>query len=174
MTNAGSPRRLAAPRDALRLLTECLVLAFVYDESQRRFCFVCDYPDKTAGSDRAFAAFVFDGVTSFIRESGNLSRFNRFVRAYRAMDNETPIVVQNIRTNEHEKKSRVECWFGPNFGGIRFTYNSVAAFVRDAKVRQVGGSFVYFDLASGKEFDFLLPFPDYAGPSVMQSDSVQT
>jgi hypothetical protein len=157
---ADSIRKLVSPRGALHLLTECVVLAFVYDESRRRFCFVADFPEKAPRSDRAFVAFVFEGVTNFARDNGDLAKFCRFSSAYRAAEDETPIVVQSLRTMEHERKAVVQFWFGPNFGGLSFAYDDVAAFVRDARARQVGSSFAYFDMASGEELDFLCPFPE--------------
>jgi len=57
---ADSTRTLERPREAICHLAECLVLSFEYVESNRRFHFVSDYPEKLPTSDRAFAAFVFE------------------------------------------------------------------------------------------------------------------
>jgi len=79
---------------------------------------------------------------------------------YSAAEDETPIVVQSVRTIECAPKSVTQFWFGPNFGGLNFAYTAVSAFVRDARARQVGNSFVYADVASGEEFNLFGPLAD--------------
>jgi hypothetical protein len=53
---------------ALLNLMECLVLSFAFSERDGTFLLVCDYPDKSPGSDRAFALCHFSGVRKFVRE----------------------------------------------------------------------------------------------------------
>lgn len=162
---ANSTRKLATPNDALAKLMECLVLGFVYSESSREFCLVCDYPKKEPGSDRAFAAFVFEGVADFVREKGNLAKFSRFVHAYHLDDDDAPVVIQALRTTKRDGlKALVEFWFGPNFGGVTFGYDEVAAWLRDSKAQRVGETFVYRDNLSGEEFPFETPFPEIMRP----------
>lgn len=158
MSTQSSVREVSPPVAALGRLAECLLLAFNHDGSRQRFALVTDYPNKAPGSDRAFAALIFDGVASFVRERGDLERFREFDESYQAAENAPPIVVQGVRFSERSGGGTFQCWFGPNFGGLGFEYARLNAFTRDAHVRRAGKSFMYSDLASGEDFDFLSPF----------------
>ncbi len=155
---ANSIRRLVRPDEALRQLFECLILSFNYVEAHQKFQIISDYPEKKSTSDRAFATFIFGGVTDFVRMSGDLTKFSRFTFAYQAVDDEAPIVIQSVRPRKNGDSSAIEFWCGPNFGGLKFAYGDVSAFVRDAQAQQVGSSFIYRDVASGEEFAFSDPF----------------
>jgi hypothetical protein len=144
---------------ALRLLLECLVLSFRFRPSQSTVTFVCDYPQKTPGSSREFAAFIFHDVGEFSRQFGNLERLRAFREAYELRDESGGVVVQSIRLeNAPSGKNRVVFWLGVNFGGISFEYAWVEGFTRASIVQEVNGAFLYRDLRTGEEFDFLEPF----------------
>ena len=101
LMKANSIRRLVQPDEALRQLFECLILSFNYVEVHQKFQIISDYPEKKSTSDRAFATFIFGGVTDFVRMSGDLTKFSRFTFAYQAVDDEAPIVIQSVRPRKN-------------------------------------------------------------------------
>lgn len=155
-----SLRNLTRPFDAIPLLMESLVLGFAYQEHRRRFILVCDYPDKAPDADRAFLAFVFNGVTDFVREKGDLRKFMRFERSYWTQEAEGAVVVQHVEHSRRSAGGAIKCWLGPNFGGFRVEFTTLTAMVRDAHVQRTGDLFIYRDAASGDELDFCSPFGD--------------
>ncbi|MGE0792523.1 MAG: hypothetical protein AB7S26_43030 [Sandaracinaceae bacterium] len=119
-----------------------------------------DYPERAEGSDRAFIAFTFKSVSEFERESGDLERFKEFEEHYQASMTTPPVVVQEVQFARRDQGGRVQFWFGPNFGGLRFVFDGLKAVVRDARVWQEGHAFHYVDSRSGLEFDFYRPLPE--------------
>jgi hypothetical protein len=155
--------RLTDPESALRLLPECLVISFRFAPDRGMLTLVCDFPQKTPGSAREFAAFVFHDVCEFSREFGNLERFRAFRETYESR-HAGAVVVQGVRVEKGARSSRrVEFWLGVNFGGFSFEYASVEGFTRASSVEQVHGGFRYRDLHTKEEFDFLDPFAGLLG-----------
>lgn len=151
--------RLRDPRDALTKLMECLMIAFAYSRKRGSFVLVCDFPDKAPSADRAFAAFVFDGVRDFSREAGDLPELRRFEESFEAQWSEGGVVIQAIGPGNLREGGQIELWFGPNFGGLQFAYDSVVGYVRNGIAENVDGDWLYRDAVSGEEFDFHDPFP---------------
>ncbi len=157
-------REVKQPWEALLKLQECLVLGFVYEESQHRFALVADFPDDVRESDRAFVAFRFFGVRDFVRERGDLSWYEDVVDSYTSADYEASVVIQHVSSSKELGRRSVELWFGPNFGGIRFSCDELKVTVRYAYASEIDGSWIYRDAESREEFDFYTPFPDIAVP----------
>jgi hypothetical protein len=151
-------RKVIPSRDALSELMECLLLAFWYERRRGRLVMVTDYPDKESGADRSFLALVFVEVTEFVRESGRWAPYAGFVDSYAITPSVPSVVVQSVRFSDGGGQSTLECWFGPNFGGLRLRYGGLAAIVRDARVKRSERGFEYTDLRSGLPFEFSSPF----------------
>jgi hypothetical protein len=161
MRSTDSLRVIAPPSDALRRLSECLVLSFRHDRPQRQFVLITDYPDRAVGSDRAFLATIFSGVDRFVREAPTSGQRGGAPESYEARDGTPPVVMQAVTCGEAGGRAEFEGWLGPSFGGWQFRYEAVVAVVRDVLVRRAGESFHYHDIATQAELDFYRPFEGY-------------
>jgi hypothetical protein len=152
-------RKVIPPAGVLPKLVECLMLTFLYERQEDRFLLVADYPERASGSDRAFVALLFGGVSEFEREHGDLEPYKRFSESYQAGEDSPTIVIQDVQVAEGNGGGHVAFWFGPSFGGVRCKYEDLVVVVRNSRVRSQGNAFRYADLKSGEEFDFERPFP---------------
>lgn len=59
----------------------------------------------------------------------------------------------------------MELSFGPNFGEVAFSYETVAGFIRHARAEERDGTWVYRDACTGKPFDFARPFAGALAPT---------
>lgn len=152
-------RKVVPATSALLKLEECIVLMFRYEQTEDRFVLVADYPERAAGGDRAFVALGFGGVSEFDREYGDLARCREFGEYYQASEDAPPLVVQDVQAVGSSEGGRVQYWFGPGFGGVRFEYENLDAVVRDSRAWEEANVFHYADLTSGEEFNFFRAFP---------------
>lgn len=145
----------------LEYLMESLLIAFAYNEHERRFSLVSDYPERSPGSVYDLVGLVFKDVHQFNREQGDLPRLKKYKFRYWTKDDTGAVVFQNIETGDGEDGyKRVRFFFGPNFGGIAFEYRDLEVHRRGSRVVEIKkNEFIYFDAASMKEFDFYNPFP---------------
>ncbi len=145
----------------LEYLMESLLIAFAYNELERRFTIVSDYPERSSGSSRELVALVFRDVNRFNREVGDLPELRKFRLRYSTKDEAGGRVFQNIKTADGaEGRKYVRFWFGPNMGGVAFEYRHLEVHRRGSRVVKVKKHNIYFDAVSMKEFDFFNPFPD--------------
>jgi len=145
----------------LEYLMESMVIAFAYNEHERRFTIISDYPERSPGSVYDLVGLVFKDVNRFNREPGDLPKLKKYKFRYSTKDDTGACVFQNIETGEGEDGCQyVRFFFGPNFGGIAFEYRSLEVHRRGSRVVRIKNDPVYFDAASMKEFDFYNPFPD--------------
>lgn len=156
---------LADAEAALRRLVESLVISYALDRATATFTLVADYPYKAPGAQRSFVALQFSGVRSFRREPGDLGELRPFTDAYSVANSPRPIVIQYLSTTGDGSDRSVELWFGPNFGGVAFSYDATAGFVRHACAEKCGGDWVYRDARTGEPFDFARPFAGALDPS---------
>ncbi len=148
---------------ALLKLREMLVLSFTLAESGGAFVLVCEFPEKAPGSSRAFARCRFSGVREFVREPGDLKRLGPFGPTYSLRSTSHSIVIESIKLDVDDSRREIDLWFGWNFGGVRFKYDSVVVHTRDTKaVKHNNGEerWDYFDFKSGDPLDFREPFHD--------------
>ena len=145
---------------ALLKVTESLVLSFTYSQREGTFVLVCTFPEKALGSSRAFARCSFSGVREFVREPGDLAKLGPFSSTFNARTLSSPQVIESIKLNGDKSGWEIDLWFGYNFGGVRFKYDSVVVHKRDTKAVKRDGDTVYFDLVSGEELDFYDTFRD--------------
>ena len=145
----------------LEYLMESLLIAFAYNEHERQFVIVSDYPERSPGSVYDLVGLVFQRVNRFHRELGNLAELRKYKLSYATKDSPGSTVFQHIETGEGDDGCQhVNFWFGPNFGGIAFDYRSLEVHRRGTRVVKVKDRKIYFDSVSMKEFDFYNPFPD--------------
>ncbi|WP_433119992.1 hypothetical protein [Micromonospora sp. CA-246542] len=153
------------PREALDHIMEALVFSYRFDAERRTFVLVTEFPRKSPGSIREFAAFVFADV-EFERLSGNLPPYQRFHEAY---DGVGPggMVVQDVQHRDvGSGRQRLELWFGNNFGGVAVVFGSLVGYTRGSTAEQVGPrQWVYRDSRTNERFDFDFPFPTLVGPT---------
>ena len=145
----------------LEYLMESLLIAFAYNEHERRFTLVSDYPERSPGSVYDLVGLVFIDVRRFHREPGNLPELKKYKFSYATKDDTGATVFQDIETRDGEDgRHYVRFFFGPNFGGIAFEYGSLNVHRRGSRVVRTGGKIVYFDHVSMEEFEFDNPFPE--------------
>ncbi|MBC6462449.1 hypothetical protein [Actinomadura sp. HBU206391] len=151
---------IQALETSLSYLTECLVIAYELSSRRGAFTLVVDYPMRSPGSMREFAAFVFDDA--------RVERLHRDGRTSERLHGECRstwggAVIQTVRQFTQYGRGRVELWYSLD-AGIQVTYGTLRGFTRASTAQQVGGSWVYRDLRSGEEFDFDHPFPSLMEP----------
>jgi hypothetical protein len=151
---------LEDPYEALTNIRESLVLSFELSRERHRFTLVCDYPFKRPGARRAFAGFVFEGVRDFVREEGNLPALRGFRDQLHLRSVTGGVVIESVKSTSTADGRHIDLWFGYNFGGVQFRYDSATAYRRNALTREVDGEWLYRDMHSQEEFDFYEPFPD--------------
>lgn len=149
---------LSDPEAALGRLAESLVISYVLDPAAATFTLVADYPDRALGAQRSFVALRFSGVRGFHRDPGNLAELQAFTDTYSVADSPRPIVIQHLSMTGDESGRSVELSFGPNFGGVAFSYDAVAGFIRHARAEERDGDWIYRDARTGEAFDFARPF----------------
>ncbi|MEU8184211.1 hypothetical protein AB0B86_25980 [Micromonospora sp. NPDC049047] len=153
------------PRAALNHITEALVFGYRWDQQRRTFILVTEFPVRSAGSIREFAAFVFTDV-DVERLAGDLPAYQRFQEAY---DGVGPggMVVQDVQQRDVEPdRHQVELWFGDNFGGVVVVFGALAGYTRGSTAEQVGPrQWVYRDVHTDERFDIDFPFPALVGPT---------
>jgi hypothetical protein len=151
---------LDSPTNALSSIMECGLTSFRYDSELRKFVLViADYPFRSPGSIREFAAFVFTD-TDFVRENGDYAPMQMHREHFQARGHGA-VVIQSVSVGVLDGRQRLELWFGPNFGGIEVTYAYVEGYTRGSTATQTGPmDWQYFDSRSGEPFDFDYPFPD--------------
>ena len=147
------------PREALNNIMEALLFTYRYDASRRTFVLVTEYPFKSPGSVREFAAWVFSDA-SFQRVPGDHEPYQGHQESFQAKG-PGAFVIQSVR----QKPDQLELWFGPNFGGFVVTYGEVQGYTRGSTAEKVGPSeWVYRDSKTNQPFDFDYPFPALAPP----------
>ena len=151
------------PDAAIAALRESLVFGYEHDRRRRRFIFISEFPLRPRGGDRAFLALVFRQVASFKRLVGTRAEDQRFVARYGLDERGRPKVVQSVTLRDTPAHRHIELWLGPEFGGVEFEFASADAMIREARVEERSGEFVYHDLASDEIFDCFAPFPDLLG-----------
>lgn len=156
---------LSDPQAALGRLAESLVISYVLDPVAATFTLVVDYPDRAPGAQRSFVALRFSGVRGFHRDPGNLAELQAFTDTYSVADSRRPIVIQHLCTTGDDSDRSVELSFGPNFGGVAFSYGAVAGFIRHARAEERNGDWIYRDAHTGESFDFARPFACALDPS---------
>lgn len=72
---------------------------------------------------------------------------------------------QHLCTTGDDRDRSVELSFGPNFGGVAFSYGAVAGFIRHARAEDRNGDWIYRDAHTGESFDFARPFACALDPS---------
>jgi hypothetical protein len=157
---------LADPEVALGRLVESLVISYVLDPAAATFTLVADYPDRAPGAQRSFVALRFSGVRGFHRDPGNLTELQAFVDTYSLADSPGPIVIQHLSTTGDDSDRSAELSFGPNFGGVAFSYDAVAGFIRHARAEERDGDWIYRDARTGEAFDFARPFVGALPPTM--------
>jgi hypothetical protein len=144
---------------ALLKLREGLILSFAFSEPECTFVLVCEFPEKAPGSSRAFARCRFNGVREFVREPGDLKRLGPFNSSFSSRTRSGgPQVIESIKLIGDVSGGEIDLWFGWNFGGVRFKYDSVVVHTRDTKAVKHGDEWDYFDFVSGDPIDFYEPF----------------
>jgi hypothetical protein len=153
------------PREALNHIMEALVFTFRHDADRRTFLLITDFPFKSPGSIREFAAFLFEDA-HFERLPGDRPAYERYHDSFQA-HGPGGIVVQDIQQKTSDSgQDQVELWFGPGFGGLVVTYGEIRGYTRGSTAEKVGPmEWVYRDSKTNKEFDFDYPFPSLAGPT---------
>jgi hypothetical protein len=152
------------PREALNHIMEALVFTFRYDPEHRTFLFITEYPFKSPGSRREFAAFVFEDA-DFERLAGDRPVYQRYHDSFQA-SGPGGIVVQDIQQKTSDSgRGQVELWLGYGFGGLIVTYGHVCGYTRGSTGEKVGPmEWVYRDSKTNERFDFDYPFPSLASP----------
>ncbi|MDO3704125.1 hypothetical protein Q3W71_20890 [Micromonospora sp. C28SCA-DRY-2] len=152
------------PRGGLNHIMEALVFSYVYDPQRATFTLVTEYPLKSPGSIREFAAFVFEQV-EFERLAGDHAPYQHFRETYHGVG-PGGMVVQDIQQREiGPGRHRVELWFGDNFGGVAVGYAGLRGWTRGSTAEQVSPrQWVYRDARDNEEFDLDFPFPSLVGP----------
>lgn len=85
------------------------------------------------GARVTFVALRFSGLRGFRRDPGNLTELQAFTDTYSVADSPRPIVIQYPSTTAGGGGRSVELSFGPNFGGVAFSYETVAGFIHHAR-----------------------------------------
>jgi len=155
-------QKLDKPEEVWSKIREAFVLSFRYDRERTSFVLVCDYPPEVPGVKRAFVALVFSGVNNVSRQLGDLAETHRFQERYSSEPGVRRIVVQDIEAKPDAGRTFQDIWFGPNFGGVTFTFEKVEGFLRNCapgQTTQVDGKWVYRDADTGEPFVFPVPFP---------------
>ncbi|GAA1847033.1 hypothetical protein GCM10009687_11310 [Asanoa iriomotensis] len=148
------------PREALNNIMEALLFTYRYDAGRREFLLITEYPYKSPGSVREFAAFVFADA-EFRRLPGDYAPYQGHGETFQAKG-PGAFVIQNIR----QKEDQIELWFGPNFGGVTVTYGDVRGYTRGSTAEKTGPSeWVYRDSKTNEPFEFDYPFPSLTGPA---------
>ena len=153
------------PREALNNIMEALLFTYRYDASRRTFVLITEYPFKSPGSIREFAAFTFEDA-DFQRVSGDYEPYQGHQDSFQAKG-PGAFVIQSVRQKADGGSGRdqLELWFGPNFGGIVVTYGALRGYTRGSTAEKVGPSdWVYRDSKTNQPFDFDYPFPSLASP----------
>ncbi|WP_210916219.1 hypothetical protein [Micromonospora sp. U21] len=166
MIHEGDPvEPMRDPRAALNHIMEALVFSYRYDLEERTFVLVTEFPLKSPGSVREFAAFVFATV-DFERLAGDLAPYQRFHEAYSGVG-PGGMVVQDVQQRDiGPDRHRLELWFGDNFGGVAVVYGQLRGFTRGSTAEQVGPrQWVYRDSRTKERFDLDFPFPSLVGPA---------
>jgi len=158
-------QKIAHPEQIWKHIMEAFVLAFHHDGNKRIVTFVCGYPKVAQGAHRAFVGVVYSGVTEFHRQLGGLAKHHRFRDDYQLEPDMGPIVIQHVEATPHPSGTVQEFWFGPSFGGITFTFDSVEGFIRNALVTEINGEYIYHDADTGERYDFYVPFPALQFPT---------
>jgi hypothetical protein len=83
---------------------------------------------------------------------------------------ERPIVIQHLSSTGDDDGRCVELSFGPNFGGIAFSYDGVAGFIRHARAEERAGDWIYRDARTGEAFDFARPFVGTRDPADLRTE----
>src|SRR5215510_8545439 len=122
-------QRLLDADEVLFSLKECLVIGYEYNDEHKSLVLVSEFPLRPGGGDRSFVALQFDGVAEFERLRGVREQLQRFETHY-SIDGNPPVVVQSIALCDAPRRG-IELWFGPAFGGVRFTFVSVRAGLRE-------------------------------------------
>ncbi|MEV1328818.1 hypothetical protein AB0J20_04480 [Micromonospora costi] len=151
------------PRAALGHIMEALVFSYVYEPERATFTLVTEYPFKSPGSIREFAAFVLSAA-EFERLAGDLAPYQRFQESYQG-SGPGGMVVQDVQQRDvGPDRHRLELWFGDNFGGVAVTYGEARGWTRGSTAEQVGPrQWVYRDLRTNEPFDLDYPFPKLVG-----------
>lgn len=150
---------IAKPVTVLRNeLIESLLISYAYAPAEATFAIVCDYGNMASGSDRAFLRLVFGGVRDYRRELGMRKELQGFTTDYSTKLTVGSTVVQSVMLKEEAGSMLVELWFGPGFGQVSFTSESVVGQVRNARARVREGGWDYFDFETGAPIDFYAPF----------------
>lgn len=157
MTTTGA-EPIADADAALDRLTESLVISYALVPAAAAFTLVADYPDRASGAQRSFVALRFSGVRGFHRDPGDLAELQAFTDTYSVVDSPRPIVLQHLRATGSGSDRSVELSFGTNFGGVAFSYDAVAGFIRHAHAEERDGDWIYRDARTGEAFDFARPF----------------
>lgn len=145
----------------LEYLMESLLIAFAYNEHERQFVIVSDYPERSPGSVYDLVGLVFKDVKRFDRQLGDIPKLKKYRFRYATKDEVSSRSFQDIETRGGEDgRHYVRFWFGPSFGGMAFEYRSLEVHRRGSRVVRVKEDRIYFDAMSMKEFDFYNPFPD--------------
>ena len=151
------------PREALSHIMEALVFSYVHDAQRNTFTLITEFPLKSPGSVREFAAFVFEQVT-YERLAGDYPPYQDFRETYHGIG-PGGMVVQDLQQRDvGPDRHRLELWFGDNFGGVAVGYGGLRGWTRGSTAEQVGPrQWVYRDLDTNKAFDLDFPFPDLVG-----------
>ena len=156
--SASGAEPIADAGAALGRLIESLVISYSLDLAVATFTLVADYPDRAPGAQRSFVALQFSSVRGFRRYRGNLAELQASADTYSTADSPSPIVIQHLSTTGDDGDRHVELWFGPNFGGVAFSYGGMAGFIRHARTEERDGDWIYRDARTGEAFDFARPF----------------
>ena len=106
---------------------------------------------RSPGSVYALVGLVFNDVTRFHRETGDLPKLRKYKFWYATRDEVGATVFQNIETGDGEDgRQYVRFWFGSYQGGIAFEYGSLEACRRGSRIVKKGKDFIYFDIVSKK------------------------
>jgi hypothetical protein len=153
------------PQEALNHIMEAFIFTFRHDADRRTFLLITDFPFKSPGSVREFAAFVFEDA-DFERLPGDYAPYQHFQDAYQG-HGPGGIVVQDIKQKTLDNgKYWAELWFGPNFGGVAVTYSEIRGYTRGSTAEQVGATeWIYRNSRTSEQYDFDYPFPSLASPN---------
>jgi hypothetical protein len=148
------------PRQALGNIAEALLFTYRYGAETRTFLLVTEYPFKSPGSVREFAAWTFEDADFYRLPGSHLSD------SFQATG-PGAVVIQSIRQKTvPPDRDSVELWFGHNAGGFTITYRQLRGETRGSTATKVGPStWIYRDSNTGEEFEFDYPFPSLIGPT---------
>lgn len=139
---------VSSPENALIQSESELVFKFQYDPEEQLIELICDYWDLRPDANRAFIEFKFTGVSRF-NSKGDMSIKYPHLDVHNELESASRKVeygILFINLNFRNGKS------------VSFQAEGMFARARHARVVRRDAEFDYFDLESGKKFEFEHPF----------------